>query len=158
MQASCARQRRGARAELPAQTLHEVCHQALGTGRRVPPTPRALHDTPSRTLLGAGSQAGSHPSVRACEVRGHSSRSMLSHLFPCGGPSCSPHLEPSFLRQEEGRGGALDQFPPPCTGGGGHLEAMLPHVSESLPNGPICQSPGSSRPELGRLAAAHPAL
>lgn len=139
MQASCARQRRGARAELPAQTLHEVCHQALGTGRRVPPTPRALHDTPSRTLLGADSQAGSHLSVRACEVRGHSSRSMLSHLFPCGGPSCSPHLESSFLRQEEGRGGALDQFPPPCTGGGG-IWRQCCHMSLSL-----CQTGPSAR-------------
>lgn len=41
--------------------------------------------------------------------------------------------------------------------GGGHLEATLPHVSESLPDGPICQSPVSSRPKLGCLAAAHPA-
>lgn len=156
MRASCARQKRGAWVELPAQTLHEVCHQALGTGRRaLPPAPQGSMTLPLGQSWELAVRQVPIPLFRPV-------RSGVEAPTPCcpicflvgGGPSCSPHLEPSFLRQEEGQGGgALDQLPAL----GGHLEATLPHVSESLPDGPICQSPVSSRPELGCLAAAHSA-
>lgn len=139
MQASCARQKRGAWVELPAQTLHELYHQALGTGRRaLSPAPQG-----SMTLsLGQSWELAAKqvptPLFRPVRSGVEAPTLCCPICFLVGGPPVPPHLDLSFLKQEEGQGGGqLTSSLYPALGG--HLKRRC-HMSLSL-----CQTGPSAR-------------
>lgn len=137
MQASCARQKRGAWVELPAQTLHEVCHQALGTG--LSPAPQGSMTLPLGQSWELAARQVPTPLFRPVRSGVEAPTPCCPICFLVGGPPVPPHLEPSFLSQEEGQeGGVLDQLPPPGTGGG--IWRRRCHMSLSL-----CQTGPSAR-------------